>query len=76
MPGKGAAMRKSPDYAQDVARMNLLRDSLLRQIGKGRKISAALERGLSSGKNAWHEGSDETAIGFEASWAGVFPSQE
>jgi hypothetical protein len=69
-------MNRSLDYARDTAGMNLFKDSLLRQVGKERERPSVLERIFSFKKNDWHEEGEETAIGFEASWAGVFPRQK
>jgi len=60
----------SLDHARDLVRFGLLGTVLFRLFGKARKRQ---ERAFPAGGNAWHEGNDETAIGFEASWAGIFP---
>jgi hypothetical protein len=49
---------------------------VFRLIVKARENSRLLEPVYLSGKNFWHEGNDETAIGYEASWEGIFPRSE
>lgn len=76
LPGKDASMLIFLDHARDLIRLNLLGTALLRLFGRGGKRASVLDRVFSSGKNTWYEGSDGTAIGVEASWAGVFPRRE
>ena len=59
--------------ARDIALLNLAGLALYRLIVKARERSRTLGRASALRKNAWHAGSDETAIGYEASWTGIFP---
>jgi hypothetical protein len=55
-------------HARDIAYMDLVGRSLFRLFVK------APENLRAPGKvYSWHEGNDGTAIGYEASWAGIFP---
>jgi hypothetical protein len=53
---------------RDLAHLDLVGLSLFRLIVKARENSRVSEQVYS-----WHEGNDGTAIGYEASWAGIFP---
>jgi hypothetical protein len=61
---------------RDIDLLNRVGRSLFRLIVKAREDSLVLEQAYSSRKNSWHEGNDETAIGYEASWEGIFPHPE
>ena len=52
----------------DLAQLDLVGRSLFRLIMKARENSRARKQASS-----WHEGYDGTVIGYEASWAGIFP---
>jgi len=55
-------------HTQDIAYLDLVGRSLFRLIVKVREHPSVPEQLYS-----WHEGNDGTAIGYEASWAGIFP---
>jgi len=63
-------------YTRDIDLLNRVGLSVFRLIVKARENSRVLEPVYLSGKNFWHEGNDETAIGYEASWEGIFPRSE
>lgn len=59
--------------ARDIALLNLAGLALYRLIVKARERSRALGRAAAIRKNVWQGGNDEAAIGYEASWTGIFP---
>jgi hypothetical protein len=60
----------------DFDLLNRVGLSLFRLIVKAWENSTVLEPAYLSRNNFWHEGNDETAIGYEASWEGIFPRSE
>jgi hypothetical protein len=75
-PERIAYMSMFVKYARDLHLLNRVGLSLFRLIVKARENLGVLEPVYLSRKNCWHEGNDETAIGYEASWEGIFPRSE
>lgn len=63
-------------HAEDPDFLNRVGLFLFRIIMKARGNSRFLEQVYLSRKNSWHEVNDDTAIGYEASWEGIFPHPE
>lgn len=66
-------MNSFVSQARDIALMNLAGLALYRLIVKARERSRVLGGASAFRKNTWLAGNDETAIGYEASWTGIFP---
>jgi len=62
--------------ARDLALLDLAGLSLFRLIVKARERSRFAGLDSASRKNIWHAGSDETAIEYDASWTGIFPTSK
>jgi hypothetical protein len=55
-------------HTRDLAHLYLVGSSLFRPIVKRRESSL-----VPAQVSSWQDGNDGTAIGYEASWAGIFP---
>jgi hypothetical protein len=65
---KGGLMSLFLKHTMDLAHLYLVGSSLFRPIVKRRESSLVPEQ-----VSSWQDGNDGTAIGYEASWAGIFP---